>query len=118
MSHAISFPRYARLLERDEASAQLLSQTQLQNLISQLRKVCNHPKILLLAANSRGLSGGSFAASALGIDGDDEDDDSDTEPEERERQRAARRAEKLRRAAEATAELTVLKGEPVVPASG
>ncbi|KAL3918383.1 MAG: hypothetical protein SGPRY_006042, partial [Prymnesium sp.] len=38
---------YARVLRRDEHSASILSTSQLLTTITQLRKVCNHPKILL-----------------------------------------------------------------------
>ena len=42
-----STPRYARVLRRDVHSQSILSASQLLTTIIQLRKVCNHPKILL-----------------------------------------------------------------------
>eukprot|EP00967_Tisochrysis_lutea_P116562 scaffold187801_cov20-Tisochrysis_lutea.AAC.1 len=56
---------YARLLDRDLESQSLLSASQLQMLITQLRKVCNHPRILM-AGSSRARSASGLAGASAG----------------------------------------------------
>lgn len=116
---------YARLLDRDLESQSLLSTSQLQIIITQLRKVCNHPRILLprvpgSSNGSRGRGGDGSGGGGLApaeipfVDfgergGGDESSDEDEE---------AREEERLRRAREAQAELRALSGLALVASSG
>ncbi|KAK3274685.1 hypothetical protein CYMTET_17141 [Cymbomonas tetramitiformis] len=59
---------YQRLLEKEEGTAELLSGAQLVHKLMQLRKVCNHPKQLLMSYDLRRQKAAARLKAAAGSD--------------------------------------------------